>query len=75
MTSSRFGQFAVPVGVVGIVLLLVVPVPSVVLDVIITLHARGDHVELRVVKYHDFAPAGVLPLKLDPKTLLIAQDR
>jgi KaiC/GvpD/RAD55 family RecA-like ATPase len=45
------------------------------LDVIITLHARGDHVELRVVKDHDFAPAGVLPLKLDPKTLLIAQDR
>ncbi|MBM3292924.1 MAG: hypothetical protein FJY82_00205 [Candidatus Aminicenantes bacterium] len=42
------------------------------LDLVITLHARGDHVELRVVKDNDHPAAGVLPLKLDPKTLLIA---
>jgi len=42
------------------------------IDVLITLHAQGDHVELRVVKDHDRPAAGVLPIKLDPKTLLIA---
>jgi hypothetical protein len=42
------------------------------LDVLITLHSRGDHVELRVVKDHDHPAAGLLPLKLDPRTLLIA---
>jgi hypothetical protein len=45
------------------------------LDVVITLHAKGDFVELRVVKDHGHPAAGVLPLKLDPRTLLIAQDR
>ncbi|MGF1645600.1 MAG: flagellar biosynthesis protein FlhA [Kineosporiaceae bacterium] len=38
MTSSRFGQYAVPVGVVGVVLLLVVPVPALVLDVLIAIN-------------------------------------
>jgi hypothetical protein len=42
------------------------------LDVLITLHSRGDYVELRVAKDHDFPPAGLLPLRLNPKTLLIA---
>ncbi len=41
------------------------------IDVLITLHARGDHVELKVVKDHDHPAPGVLPIKLDPKTLLI----
>jgi len=45
------------------------------LDVVITLHARGDRVELRVVKDHDHPAAGILPLRLDPKTLLIARDK
>ena len=41
------------------------------IDVLITLHAAGGHVELKVVKDHDHPAAGLLPLKLDPKTLLI----
>ncbi len=41
------------------------------IDVLITLHAQGDHVALRVVKDRDFPPPGLLELKLDPKTLLI----
>ena len=41
------------------------------IDVLITLHATGDHVELKVVKDHGLPAAGLLPLKLDPKTLLI----
>ena len=42
------------------------------IDILITLHAEPDHVRLRVVKDRDYAAAGDLPLKLDPKTLLIA---
>jgi hypothetical protein len=42
------------------------------IDVLITLHAQGSHVELRVVKDHEYPAAGRLPIKLDPKTLLIA---
>ncbi|MDP2914476.1 MAG: hypothetical protein Q8O91_03375 [Candidatus Aminicenantes bacterium] len=41
------------------------------IDVLITLHARGDHVEIEVVKDHEHPAPGVLPIKLDPKTLLI----
>jgi hypothetical protein len=41
------------------------------IDVLITLQATGDHVELKVVKDHGHPAAGLLPLKLDPKTLLI----
>jgi hypothetical protein len=41
------------------------------IDVLITLHAKGDYVELCVVKDHQHPPPGILPLKLDPKTLLI----
>jgi hypothetical protein len=41
------------------------------IDVLITLHATGDHVVLKVVKDHGHPAAGLLPLKLDPKTLLI----
>jgi len=44
------------------------------IDVLITLHSKGNHVKLRVVKDHDFSPAGELPLKLDPKTLLIMES-
>jgi hypothetical protein len=42
------------------------------IDVLITLHAEPDHVRLRVIKDRSYPAAGVLPLKLDPKTLLIA---
>lgn len=41
------------------------------IDVLITLHAQGDHVELKVVKDRDYPAPGLLKLKLDPKTLLI----
>jgi len=41
------------------------------IDVLITLHAKGDYVELKVVKDHPHSSPGVLPIKLDPKTLLI----
>jgi hypothetical protein len=41
------------------------------LDVIITLHALDEQIELRVVKDRDFPAPGVLPIKLDPRTLLI----
>ena len=41
------------------------------IDVLITLHSRGDHVEIEVVKDHEHVAPGVLPIKLDPKTLLI----
>jgi len=45
------------------------------IDILITLQSKGDAVEIRVVKDRDHPPAGVLPLKLDPKTLLIAQEK
>jgi hypothetical protein len=41
------------------------------IDVLITLQASGDGVELRVVKDREHPAPGLLPLKLDPKTLLI----
>ncbi len=41
------------------------------IDVLITLHAKDDFVELRVVKDRSNPPPGALPLKLDPRTLLI----
>jgi hypothetical protein len=41
------------------------------IDVLITLHATGNYVELKVAKDHGYPAAGLLPLKLDPKTLLI----
>jgi hypothetical protein len=42
------------------------------IDVLITLYAQGDHIQLRVIKDHDYPPQGILPIGLDPKTLLIA---
>ena len=45
------------------------------IDVLITLQAKGDVVEIRVVKDHNHPAAGILPLKLDPKTLLIAPEK
>jgi hypothetical protein len=50
--------------------IVLIPLCSAI-DVLITLHATGDHVELKVVKDHGHPAAGLLPLKLDPKTLLI----
>ncbi|MBI9107684.1 MAG: hypothetical protein JEZ04_13130 [Spirochaetales bacterium] len=44
-----------------------------VLSVIITLMYEGDHVHLKVVKDHDDLSPKEMSLKLDPKTLLIAE--
>ncbi|MBN1940358.1 MAG: hypothetical protein JW843_12290 [Candidatus Aminicenantes bacterium] len=41
------------------------------IDVLVTLEAKPEAVEIRVVKDHAHPPAGILPLKLDPKTLLL----
>lgn len=43
------------------------------IDVIITLKAEKDYLHLRLVKDHDKINPSDLPLKLDPKTLLIAE--
>jgi flagellar biosynthesis protein FlhA len=51
VTSSRFGQYAVPVGVVGIVLLLVVPVPAFLLDVLIALNIALSLLALLTAMY------------------------
>jgi hypothetical protein len=45
------------------------------IDVLITLEAKSDAVEIRVVKDRDHPAPGILPIKLDPKTLLIAQEK
>ena len=42
--------------------------------VLITLGFSGGFVRLNLVKNHDAPPAGVLALRFDPKTLLIAED-
>ena len=51
MTSSRFGQYAVPVGVVGIVLLLVVPIPAFLLDVLIAINIALSLLALLTAMY------------------------
>jgi hypothetical protein len=57
---------------VGIPLLLKGCLEAV--SVLITLAFREGYVRLNLVKNHDAPPAGELPLRLDPKTLLIAED-
>ncbi len=49
--ASRFGQYAVPVGVVGIVLLLVVPLPAALLDVLIVINISISLVVLLTAMY------------------------
>lgn len=44
-----------------------------IIDVIITLKAEKDNLHLSLVKDHDNLDIADLPLKLDPKTLLIAE--
>jgi len=43
--------------------------------VIINLHSHTDHIELKLLKDHDAANLEKLRLRLDPKTLLIANRR
>jgi len=44
------------------------------ISVLITLSFKNSHVRLHLVKNYNFPPPGKLPLRLDPKTLLIAKD-
>ncbi len=44
-------------------------------DVMITLHYEKDHVRLRLVKDHGLESIEDLHLQLDPKTLLIAEEK
>ncbi|MEO7262369.1 MAG: FHIPEP family type III secretion protein, partial [Jatrophihabitantaceae bacterium] len=41
MKSKRLSQLAVPIGVVAVILMMVVPVPSGVLDFLIALNITG----------------------------------
>jgi hypothetical protein len=43
------------------------------IDVLITLVSKEEHVRLRLVKDYDYSPPGDLKIKLDPKTLLISE--
>jgi flagellar biosynthesis protein FlhA len=51
VTSTRIGQYAVPLGVVGVVLLLVVPLPAVLLDVLIVLNIAVSLLALLTAMY------------------------
>ena len=51
MKSRRLSQYALPVGVVGIVLLLVVPLPAALLDVLIAFNITAAIVILLVAVY------------------------
>lgn len=41
--------------------------------VLITLYFEGGHIQLHLIKDHDYSSPGKLHLRLDPKTLLIAE--
>jgi hypothetical protein len=45
------------------------------ISVLVTLQTKGDRVQLHLVKNHDYPSPGELRLQLDPRTLLIAEDR
>ena len=81
MTGGKFAQFGVPVGVVGIVLLLVVPLPAWLLDVLIALNITGAVVIMLTSMYVkrplDFAifPALVLVFTLFRLGLNVASTR
>ena len=45
------------------------------IDVLITLSFKDNYVRLYLVKDRDFEPAGELALRLDPNSLLIAEDQ
>ena len=51
MKSRRLSQYALPVGVVGIVLLLVVPLPAALLDVLIAFNITAAIIILLVAVY------------------------
>ncbi len=51
MKNRSISQLAVPVGVVGIVLLLVVPLPAALLDVLIAINITASLVILLTAMY------------------------
>jgi archaellum biogenesis ATPase FlaH len=46
-----------------------------IVDVVITLEQKASHIELSVSKDRDFYPPDPLAMKLDPRTLLILEER
>ncbi len=59
MKANRIGQIGIPAAIVGIVVMMVVPLPSVVLDVLLAVNITGSVlimlVSLRVTRPLDFA--------------------
>src|SRR5690242_8809714 len=59
MTRNRIGQIGIPAAIVGIVVMMVVPLPSVLLDLLLAVNLTGSVlillVALRVQKPLDFA--------------------
>ncbi len=51
MSTSRFGQMAVPAAVVSIVLMMVVPLPAVLLDLLLVINITGSLLILLVSMY------------------------
>ncbi len=51
MRNRRFGQFAVPVAVVGIIVMMIVPLPPPVLDVLIVINLASALAILMTVMY------------------------
>ena len=81
MKASEIGRYAVPVGVVGIILLLVVPIPAMLLDGLIVLNIGLSILTLMISMYVtrplDFAifPALLLVLTLFRLGLNVASTR
>ncbi len=68
MSTSRFGQFAVPAAVVSIVVMMVVPLPPFLLDLLLALNISGAVLILLVSMY----AKRVLDFAIFPSLLLVA---
>ncbi|GAW51232.1 MULTISPECIES: flagellar biosynthesis protein FlhA [unclassified Nocardioides] len=81
MDLKRLSQLAVPVGVVGIIVMLVVPLPAMVLDLLIALNITGALLVLMVAMFVrrplDFAafPAVILVMTLFRLALNVSATR
>ncbi len=81
MDLKRLSQLAVPVGVVGIIVMLVVPLPAMVLDMLIAMNITGALLVLMVAMFVrrplDFAafPAVILVMTLFRLALNVSATR
>jgi flagellar biosynthesis protein FlhA len=66
--SSRFGQIGVPVAIISIVVMMIIPLPTIVLDVLIAANITGA-VLILLVSLHVTRP---LDFSVFPSLLLIA---